>query len=92
MSDPVDTDALRDVAVVLEGHHSWNDEAEAADLLRVAAVEVDRLRAEMATVSINAGLRLEELRAVIENAPHEWTCPARQGDHLMCLCWKADVL
>lgn len=66
---------MRALAKRIEGYHSWNDEAEAADALRAAADEVDRLRA----VIENAP----------HGYPCAVTQQLR-GDH-PCTCWKADV-
>ncbi|MDF2895756.1 MAG: hypothetical protein K0Q46_2542 [Rhodococcus erythropolis] len=86
MTDPVDTDALRETAQVAAevadaGELGWRALADSSDALNAAADELDRLR------------------AVIENAPHALDCESRSHDFLGheqepgdCTCWKADAL
>lgn len=79
MTEPVDTDALRDLQALsggilsrnmLEGSGVWKINRDVTRALGTAADEVDRLR------------------AVIENAPHREHC----RPHIACICWKADAL
>lgn len=88
MSDPVDTDALRELLVLgapplsatAAGHDKWIGRVRLAGI--AAADEVDRLR------------------AVIEDAPHDAAClTAANGYNVValnlpgnCTCWKADAL
>lgn len=69
MTDPVDTDALRELRVWLY-EESQDDKSE---LAAAAADEVD------------------QLRAVIENAPHAYECFADFAPGSECICWKADA-
>lgn len=84
MTDPVDTNALMDLARAAHGGASelweaWDEGT--ARLLRSSAIEIDGLR------------------TVIENAPHDaeceqWDLQPQTGRPLTdaCTCWKADAL
>jgi hypothetical protein len=130
MTDPVNTDALRTWAAA-------RADAKLLPMIRAAADEVDRLRAELAESNaershfaaareslIDEAMRLRaeadevyraayrlgqqhsgaevhkqraaELRAVIENAPHDRDADCGFGcapqDMSSCTCWKADAL
>lgn len=100
MTDPVDTNKLRELQALcggilsrnlLEGSGVWKINREITRALARAADEVDRLRAELA-ISENRAGGYEEvvagLRTVIENAPHRKHC----RPHIACTCWKADAL
>jgi hypothetical protein len=100
MTDPVNTDALRDLQSLsggilsrnlLEGSGVWKINQDVTRSLGFAADELDRLRAELA-ISENRAGGYEEvvagLRTVIENAPHREHC----RPNIACICWKADVL
>lgn len=88
----------------------WDEEAEAH--LHAAADELDRLRVRVAWFDRYTPLGIspewinaiaqdnDELRAVIENAPHANECPISLHDYfgdtpakgIRCTCWKADAL
>lgn len=107
MSDPVDTDALRDlVRLLLDGPpadtpaETWAIIHQARRPLFEAAAEVDRLRKDLAfwTERADTWKRLardernvtDQLRAVIESAPHSAICDWYEDKP--CTCWKADAL
>lgn len=82
MTDPVDTEALRE--------QQWQNVDELVEWATAAADEVDRLRAAITLYK----LANVQLRAVIENAPHDTaTCLSWFGPQdAQCTCWKADAL
>lgn len=99
MTDPVDTDALRDMANDNLRIGTWHGQVTAA--LYAAADEVDRLRhvrdAWKSSTEENSR-KYQDLRSVIENAPHGFSQDGRQcellwsGRNAKCTCWKADAL
>ncbi|QKS15717.1 hypothetical protein HUN59_05320 [Curtobacterium sp. Csp2] len=101
MTDPVDTDALRERADALLGPMPMAQLDRAYASLRAAADEVDQLRAELA-ISENRAGGYEEvvagLRAAIEDAPHDSSCwlvdpqSTWTKNERDCTCWKADAL
>ncbi|WIB25855.1 hypothetical protein [Curtobacterium sp. MCSS17_015] len=100
MTDPVDTDALRDASRRLAGVHVRGNNLaviRARGELDAAADEVGRLRADLTeSKAERAHFKaardsliddVNRLRAVIENAPHREKC----RPHIACTCWKADA-
>ncbi|PYY60028.1 hypothetical protein DEJ17_06560 [Curtobacterium sp. MCSS17_011] len=97
MTDPVDTDALR------TPYDHFPDLRQAySEGFERAYAEVERLRAESHAkdvVLLARDLKEQELRAVIENAPHGELCRwdrtdalAYRGQGANCTCWKAYAL
>jgi len=104
MTDPVDTDALRDKSNWL-GHL----DQEFGEQVAAAADEVDRQRDRLHHVenwALPEAIRTwrkqrseaARLRVVIENAPHAGDCGLNETGYnnqpigLPCTCWKADAL
>lgn len=101
MSDPVDTDALRDLSAWLYKESQAGKSA----FVREAADQIDGLRAHNAHMASEHSAvkaneehvvgELQRLHAVIENAPHEpdclthWNAPGY--DVKPCTCWKASA-
>lgn len=105
MFNPVDTDALRDVAwekyAALNGIHPHSIERDTFEQgWDAAADEVDRLRSrvvELEAMVVATSTDRRRLRTVIENAPHDDGCKHVDWvDGLLqlgeCTCWKADAL
>lgn len=84
MTDPVDTDALRGTANRIDDQRDTPLPTAWSD----ARDAVDGLRA--------AADELDRLRAVIEDAPHDFDdglgCWGAPGQPEPCTCWKADAL
>lgn len=83
MNEKLVTDALR--------NPPWSNLDAVGALLEAAADEVDRLRAAVDASEYLASSN-NHLWMVIERAPHDLACPAKQEAHWVCRCWKAQVL
>lgn len=77
MTDPVDTNTLREAAAELRGTRFTSR--------RLRNVDPFVLMCDIAD-------KVDRLRAVIENAPHGSNCEHGLYVDPTCTCWKADAL
>lgn len=93
MTDSVDTDALRTAGRMLAPGFPGVDEA-----MTAAADEVDRLREvdiinrRLTETVGNLEHERNQLRAVIEDAPHSRACRWLYATSQPCTCWKVAAL